>query len=197
MKALKNFKIRIRKSAVLSALLMIFFSVQIFAHCDSYDGPVIQDALKALDKEDVTLVMKWIEEEYEAEIKSLFDKTVGLKKGDTEIYSVVEKYFLETLVRVHREGEGEAYTGLKPAGSVTHFVQMADRSIEDGDVDRVLSDLDRHIRHVVAEKFEKVRELSKTKENSIAEGRAYVEAYVDYTHTLEGIEEVLMHGGHH
>src|SRR5699024_4466275 len=168
-----------------------------FDHRYSYNGSVIQDALKAMDKEDVTLKMNCIEEEYEAEIKSLFDKTIGLKKGDAEIYGVVEKYFLETLVRVHREGEGEPYTGLKPAGSVTHVVQMADRSIEDGDVDRLLSDLDRHLRHVVAEKFEKVRELSKTKENSIAEGRAYVEAYVDYTHTLEGIEEVLMHGGHH
>lgn len=197
MKALKKMKIRIGKSVLMATLLAILFSVQVFAHCDSYDGPVIRDALKALEKEDVTLVMKWIGEEYEEEIKTLFDKTIGLKKGDAEIYSIVEKYFLETLVRVHREGEGASYDGLKPAGSVTPFVMMADRSIEDGDIDGMLLRLDHHIRHVIADKYEKVRELSKFKDRSVEEGRAYVVAYVDYTHTLEGIEEVLLHGGHH
>lgn len=197
MKALKKMKIRIGKSVLMATLLAILLSVQVFAHCDSYDGPVIRDALKALEKEDVTLVMKWIGEEYEEEIKTLFDKTIGLKKGDAEIYSIVEKYFLETLVRVHREGEGASYDGLKPAGSVTPFVMMADRSIEDGDIDGMLLRLDHHIRHVIADKYEKVRELSKFKDRSVEEGRAYVVAYVDYTHTLEGIEEVLLHGGHH
>ncbi len=32
---------------------------------------------------------------------------------------------------------------------------------------------------------------------SVVEGRAYVVAYVDFTHTLEGIEAVMAHGGHH
>lgn len=197
MKVLKKIRKGFGKITFLIGVMMMIFTVQTYAHCDSFDGPVIQDALKALDSEDVKLVMKWIEEEYEEEIKNLFEKTVSLKQGDVEIYSIVEMYFLETLVRVHREGEGAAYTGLKPAGSTTPFVQMADRSIEDGDMNRVLSNIDKHFRHVIAEKFDKVRELSKTKESSIEEGRAYVEAYVDYTHTLEAIEEALLHGGHH
>src|SRR5690625_7772845 len=106
-------------------------------------------------------------------------------------------YCVETLVRVQREGEGAPYTGLNPAGSVTPFVRLADRSIEDGDLDHVLSSVGSHIRHALADKFAKVRELSKIKDRSVEDGRAYVAAYVDYTHTLEGIEEVLMHGGHH
>ena len=197
MKAIKKFKKGLGKVTVLIGILMITFTVQSFAHCDSFDGPVIQEALKALDKEDVTPLMKWIEEKHEEEIRNLFAKTVALKKGDAEIYSIVEMYFLETLVRVHREGEGAPYTGLKPAGSVTPFVRLADRSIEDGDLDHVLSNVGSHIRHALADKFAKVRKLSEIKDRSVEDGRAYVAAYVEYTHTLEGIEEVLMHGGHH
>lgn len=185
------------KIAFLFGLALFAFSTPTFAHCDSYDGPVIQDAFKALDKEDVNYVMKWILEEQEAEIEKLFDKTISLKNRDAEVYAIVEKHFLETLVRLHREMEGAPYTGLKPAGSMTPFVQMADESIEEGEVKTVIKNLNHHIEEVLTEKFAKVNALSKTKDNSVAEGRAYVEAYVEYTHTLEGIEAVLEHGGHH
>ena len=40
-------------------------------------------------------------------------------------------------------------------------------------------------------------DLEKVKDNSVAEGRAYVSAYVDYTHTLEAFEAVLAHGSAH
>lgn len=197
MKTNNKFKGVFGKAAFLLTILMLMFTVPTYAHCDSYDGPVIQDAYKALEKEDVRFVMKWIETKHEAEITNLFNKTVGLKNKDVEIYSIVEKHFLETLVRHHRETEGAPYTGLKPAGSTAPIVQMADNSIENQDVKTLLTNLGNHIQEVIAEKYEKVAALSKVKDNSVAEGRAYVAAYVDYTHTLEGIEAVLAHGGHH
>lgn len=197
MNTIKNLKNTFGKVAALLGMLLLMTSVPSFAHCDSYDGPVIQDALKALKNENVSYVMKWIEPKHESEITNLFDKTVGLKKGDADIYGIVEKHFLETLVRLHREGEGAPYTGLKPAGSATPLVQMADNSIAKQDVDTLLGKLGNHIRKVITEKYEKVAALSKVKDNSVAEGRAYVAAYVDYTHTLEAFESVLTHGGHH
>ena len=54
-----------------------------------------------------------------------------------------------------------------------------------------------HISRVITEKYEKVSELSKVKDLSVEQGRAYVDAYVDYTHTLESIEAVIAHGEHH
>lgn len=197
MKTNKKLTKTLGKVTFLLAMLMLIFNIPTYAHCDSYDGPVIQDAFKSLEKEDVSFVMKWIETKHEAEITNLFNKTVRLKSGDAEIYSIVEKHFLETLVRFHRETEGAPYTGLKPAGTTAPIVQMADNSIIHQDVKTLLTNLNHHIEAVIKEKYEKVVALSRVKDNSVAEGRAYVEAYVDYTHTLEGIEAVMAHGGHH
>ena len=197
MKTINLFKKSLGKVAFLLTMFMMVFTISSYAHCDSYDGPVIKEALKALDKGTVSLVMKWVDKEHEAEITSLFNKTVNLKKKDAEIYSIVEKHFLETLVRLHREGEGAPFTGLKPAGSTTPIIQMADKSIENNEGKTLLTNLNNHIQKVISEKFEKVNALSKVKDNSVTEGRAYVAAYVDYTHTLEAIEVTLAHGGHH
>jgi len=176
-------------------IFSIFFlsSPKIFAHCDSYDGPLIKEAFKALETNNVDLVLKWVTENQGNEIKVLFKKTYKLRTGDKEVYKIVETHFLETLVRLHRETEGAPYTGLKPAGSATPIVKMADISIETKSVDNLLSKLTAHIEKVVGEKFEKVNELQEVKDESLEKGRAYVEAYVDYTHTLEAIHGIIEH----
>jgi len=179
-------------------MFTLFSASQAFAHCDSYDGPVIKDALKAFQQNNVSLVLKWVNPEHEPEIKSLFDKTLKVKKtADKEISQIVETHFLETLVRLHREGEGEPYTGLKPAGSVTPVIHMADESIANNSADVLVTKLKAHIENDILEKYKLVQELSKTKDESVEKGRAYVAAYVNYTHTLEGLEAALKgHGGH-
>lgn len=111
---------------VLTSILLLFSSLTASAHCDSYDGPVIKDATKALETNNVNLVLKWITDEQEQEIIPLFNKTYSLKNGDKEVYAIVEKHFFETLVRLHRETEGASYTGLKPAGSTKQIIQMTD-----------------------------------------------------------------------
>lgn len=185
-------------SLVLVMMFTLFSASQAFAHCDSYDGPVIKDALKAFQQNNVSLVLKWVNPEHEREIKSLFDKTLKVKKtADKEISQIVETHFLETLVRLHREGEGEPYTGLKPAGSVTPVIHMADESIANNSADVLVTKLKAHIENDILEKYKLVQELSKTKDESVEKGRAYVAAYVNYTHTLEGLEAALKgHGGH-
>ena len=189
--AKKAFSINVR--TLLMVLSFMVVSLSGFAHCDSYDGPVIKDALKALDQNKVELVLKWIEPQQEKEVISLFHKTYALKNADQEVYSIVEKHFLETLVRLHRETEGASYTGLKPAGSMTPLVEMADNSIAQNSVEEVIKTVSNHLEQVLRERYAEVAKLSKTKDNSVKQGRAYVEAYVEYTHTLEGLEH-LLHG---
>ena len=184
-------------SIVFGSLLMLFAALPASAHCDSYDGPVIKDAEKALEENNVDLVLKWINQEQEAEIISLFRKTYDLKSGDKEVYEIVKKHFLETLVRLHRETEGAPYTGLKPAGTTKMIIQLSDKAISAGSVDDLVGRLNNHIEKIVREKYLKVAALSKVKDESVEKGREYVNSYVDYTHTLEAIHDILEHGGGH
>ena len=141
--------------------------------------------------------MKWITDEQEKEIIPLFNKTYNLKNGDKEVYAIVVKHFFETLVRLHRETEGAPYTGLKPAGSTKQIVQMTDSALHEDDIEGFIVKLDNHLNKVVHEKYQKVAELNKVKDNSKDQGRAFVEAYVDYTHTIEAIHHIIEHGAAH
>lgn len=183
------------KTLTFSLLVIFFLSAQnIFAHCDSYDGPVIKEAKEALASNNVNPVLKWVSVADEPAIIALFKKTYSLKNGDKQTYNIVEQHFLETLVRLHRATEGVGYTGLKPVGSASPIVVMADASIDNHNVDKLLTDFTAHIQKVVREKYNKVEKLSLVKNESLEKGRAYVEAYVDYTHTLEGMHAYLEHG---
>ena len=177
------------------ALLLVFAfmlaGISGFAHCDSYDGPVIKDALKALQQKKVELVLKWVEPKYEKEITAKFNQTLNLAGSNKEVNKVLETYFLETLVRLHREGEGATYTGLKPAGSMTPMIAMADHSLETKNVDEVVNTVTSHFEKLLRERYAKAAELSKTKDESVKAGREYVAAYVQYTHTLEALEHIL------
>lgn len=188
-----------RKSLKFGALPLILFAILLFssqatfAHCDSYGGPVIKDAVKALKTNDVNLVFKWLKKGQEQEITALFNKTYSLKNGDKEVYEIVEKHFFETLVRLHREMEGAPYTGLKPAGSTKQIIQMTDDAIKIGSVDDFVLKFNKHIEKVVREKYDKVAKLNKVKDNSTDQGREFVEAYVNYTHTIEALHDILEH----
>ncbi len=55
--------------AILSAIAL-FWQDKVFAHCDTLDGPVINDAKIALEKADAAPVFKWVEEGKEAEVET-------------------------------------------------------------------------------------------------------------------------------
>ena len=177
------------------ASFIFIFTNSAFAHCDSYDGPVIKDAEKALETNNVNLVLKWVTKEQEKEIITLFQKTYQLRNGDKGVYEIVEKHFFETLVRLHRETEGAPYTGLKPAGTTKQIIQMTDKALKENDVDDFLLKLNKHIDKVVREKYQKVSKLYKVKDDSVEKGREFVAAYVDYTHTVEAVHDIIEYGG--
>ena len=180
---------------LLFATFIFIFTNTASAHCDSYDGPVIKDAEMALETNNVNLILKWVTKEQEKEITTLFQKIYELRNGDKEVYEIVEKHFFETLVRLHRETEGAPYTGLKPAGTTKQIIQMTDKALKENNVDDFLLKLNNHIDKVVREKYKKVSELNKVKDDSVEKGRKFVAAYVDYTHTVEAIHDIIEHGG--
>lgn len=169
----------------------------VFAHCDTMNGPIIPEAKAALEKGDVTPVLKWVKKENEAEIKQAFAKAVAVRAKGPEAKDLADKYFLETLIRLHRAGEGAPYTGLKDE-PVEPIVALTDRALAEGTADELIKKLGGGMAEAVKQKFDKVVEAEKVKDSSIEAGREYVEAYVTYTHYVEGIHDaVKAAGGHH
>ena len=189
----------LRTTFILSLIAILsLISIQpASAHCDSFDGPALIDAEKALETNNVDLTLKWINADMEDEVVPLFHKTYSMKNGDKEIYEIVKKHFYETFVRLHREMEGAPFTGLKPAGTTAHITVMSDKALESGDFASLLKALNNHVNSQLQEKFDKTEALYKVKDNSVEEGRAYVEAYVDYTHSLEAVHDILSSGAGH
>ena len=98
----------------LASAVLLLAPTAASAHCDGLDGPVVTAARKALESGNVNLVLIWVQKNDEAEIASAFQKTLSVRKLNAQVKDLADTYFFETLVRVHRAGEGEPYTGLKP-----------------------------------------------------------------------------------
>jgi hypothetical protein len=167
------------------------------AHCDSLDGPVVAAARAALAAEDADLVLGWVLPEHEAEIRAAFDRTLRVRAQSPEARELADLWFFETLVRVHREGEGAPYTGLKPEGwEAPALILAADRALEEGRIDGLADRVAAHVGREVREKYEQVRALQDHDPADVAATRRYVAAYVEYTHLLEALQH-LLHGGAH
>jgi len=119
--------------AALIMILVLATAGNALAHCDTLDGPVVNLARQALAKGDVKIILPWVSAEKEGEIRKAFDLTMAVRgKGEKE-KELADMYFFETLVRVHREGEGAPYTGLKPAGlDLGPAIPAADKALESG-----------------------------------------------------------------
>lgn len=167
-----------------------------WSHCDTMGGPVIADARIALERSDVTPVLKWVKPESEAEIRAAFAKTLSVRALGAEARELADRYFFETLVRIHRAGEGAPYTGLKDA-PVEPIVAMADRAIAEGSDRAMIEAIAGHMTEAIGEKFRAVLEASKRKDASVEAGREYVEAYVIFMHYVEGIHAAIASAGAH
>ena len=165
----------------------------VLAHCDGMDGPVVKAAQKALAEGNVNLVLVWVQPGDEGAIKTAFPKTLAVRKLSPEARELADMYFFETLVRIHRAGEGAPIHGLKPAGrDLGPVIPAADKAIADGKVEPLLKLLPAAAHDGIRKHFKEVLAKKHYKEDDVQAGRAYVEAYVTFMHAAEGIHE----GGH-
>lgn len=155
------------------------------AHCDTLEGPVISTAREALAKGDVTPVLKWVKVADEDAIRAAFDRTATVRKQSAEAAALADTWFFETLVRIHRAGEGAPYTGLKSGGVEEPGIAAADHSMASGKVDEVLAETIHPLEAALKAKFERVMALRPHADHNVEAGREYVEAYVDYVHFAE------------
>lgn len=177
-----------------------FLLVWAIGHCDGMDGPVVTLARKALEAANVKLVLPWVRAEDEAEIIHAFDHAQAVRKLGPEALKLADVHFFETLVRVHRAGEGAPYTGLKPAGrDLGPAIPAADKALEDGSIGRVVELLTDAIRDGIHEHFHAAKNRERFNPNDVRAGREYVEAYVPYIHYVERLWEAATapaHGHH-
>ncbi len=177
---------------------VILSGARVEAHCDTMDGPVVVDAKAALAKADVSGVLKWVKAEQEKDIRSAFKKTLGVRAKGPDARELADLYFFETLVRVHRAGEGAPYTGIKPAGTDPGpAVSAADRALEQGNVDELAKRIGELAEAGVRERFARANEAKEHANHNTEAGREFVEAYVVFVHYVEGLHNTVAgHGGH-
>jgi hypothetical protein len=167
------------------------------AHCDTLGGPVIADAKTALEKGDITPVLKWVSAKDEAEIRDAFTRTVAVRKTSPEARDFADRYFFETLVRVHRQGEGAPYTGLK-SEEPEAVITAADLALEKGTLEALEKALVEETMHGLRERFETLKVAREHAGHNVDAGRRYVAAYVDFMHYAEKLHQVAVqtHGEH-
>ena len=180
-----------RNSVTAQIILAILFATTVIigmhnsaaAHCDTMDGPVVQDARTALNLKDVTPVLKWVRAADEKAVRAAFNKALSAQGKKQQ--EVLEKKFFESLVKIHRAGEGAPFTGLKPAGEVEPAVAAADKALSSGSADAVTKLMTDTVDRGIRQRYEKVAEALKHKDDSVQKGREFVAAYVEYTHYVE------------
>jgi hypothetical protein len=190
-----------RSTSAFTAVLVTIGSFALFAgvaqaHCDSTSGPVIPEAKAALATGNVTPILKWVAPENEAEVRRAFASAVAVRGQGDEARALADQYFLETLVRLHRAGEGAPYTGISNA-PVEPIIALTDAAIKQGSPEDLLKKLTAHLETALKAKFDKVVQAEREKDKSVEAGRRFVAAYVDYTHYVEGIHAALTASEHH
>ena len=189
------------KTAKYAALVVLLISLSLasraLAHCDSMDGPVIKDAQRALQNNDLTPVLKWVSAKDERTVRQVFDLVASTRGESEAAQKIADNYFFETLVRIHRASEGEGFTGLKPTGSVEPAIAATDRALAEGDIEELADKIAAAVRDGIKKRFNEAYEKKSTAEDSIVQGREYVEAYVQLTHFIEAIHHTVSHGASH
>lgn len=182
-----------KKTTIVAGVLglLLLAAAPVLAHCDTFEGPVVQEARVALEKGNVTPLLKWVPKADEGEIEQAFHATLRVRALGPEARAMADRYFFETLVRIHRTGEGEPYTGLKSDDAIPTAVVKADESLAGGDVDDLARRIAAHVEKAVRERFAEAAAAKKHKDESVEAGRAYVAAYVRFVHLAEHIHLIL------
>jgi acetylornithine deacetylase/succinyl-diaminopimelate desuccinylase-like protein len=101
---------------------------------------------------------------------------------------VADRWFFETVVRVHRAVEGAAFTGSKPAGlDVGPVIPAAERALESGSVDGLVNVLCDAVRSEVERRHARAMALKAHADESVPDARAYVDAMLGlqvWAHTV-------------
>lgn len=176
-------------------VLLVLFAIFLFpdkalAHCDTMDGPVVKAAQAALKTRNVNLVLIWVPKKDEAAVKQAFRQTLVVRSLNRAARELADRYFFETVVRIHRADEGEPYTGLKPKGTdLGPVIPVADKAIDSGSVEPLLKLFPGNSRAEIQHRFRDAIAKKNFNKDDVEAGRKYVGAYVSFLQYLEHLYE--------
>lgn len=178
-----------RRVVITAAIAAVCLSISVpaFAHCDALDGPVVKAAAAALQSGDLTPALRWVAGEQEGELRAAFADARAVREGGARARALADRYFFETIVRLHRQSEGEPYTGLQAAGHIPEALADADRAIDNGNVDRLVEAITRRTAEGLRARFGEAMARRAHANDSVEAGRHYVAAYVAFMHHVESL----------
>ncbi|MDF2628621.1 MAG: hypothetical protein K0R39_2452 [Symbiobacteriaceae bacterium] len=191
-------------AALVAALLLAGAAVLLpaqpaLAHCDSVGGPVVTAARQALAQDDVNLILPYIKAAAETELTAAFGEAREAMKQGGKAAELAEHWFAETAVRLHRQGEGAAYTGLKYDTDFGPALHAAEEAVETGDLHHVVEVLDEALIAQLEAKYHAIIETREAaaKEGTVAANRAAVEAVLAFETYVHAIDEAIKAADHH
>ncbi|NMM18203.1 MAG: hypothetical protein HHJ14_14100 [Cellulomonas sp.] len=165
------------------------------AHCDTAEGPAVKDGRTALQTGNINHALAWIPADGEAELRDVFEKARKVRTLGAEAAELADRLFLETMVRIHRMGEGVGFTGIQPAGTqIDPVVAAADAAIAQGSDAALLPMVPAERRAELHERFRAALAVKDFDVDDVAAGRRYLAAYVSFFKYAEG--EDHEHHGH-
>ena len=181
---------RLLRVGSFGAAILFFSPLPASAHCDGLDGPVVAAARKALNSGDPNYVVIWVQPKDEAEVRRALFKAIAVRKVNAEARELADRYFFETLVRLHRAGEGAPYSGLKPAGrDIGPAIPLADKAVASGIDTELATFVAKEAALGVHEKFADLQRKRNFRPDDLAAGRNYVASYVAFVHYAEGLPQ--------
>ncbi len=176
-------------------LLTALKPVTVQAHCDTAEGPAVKDGRKALETGNINYALKWIPADAEAEMRDVFEKALKVRTLGAEAAELADRLFLETMVRIHRMGEGVGFTGIQPVGTqIDPVVNAADEAIALGSDADLLPMVSQERRVELDKRFQGALAIKDFDVDDVAAARRYIAAYVTFFKYAEG--EDHEHHGH-
>lgn len=170
------------------------FAAPATAHCDGIDGPVVAAARRALEARDPNPVLIWVQPDDEGAVREALREAIAVRRLGPEAREMADRYFFETLVRLHRAGEGAPYTGLQAAGrDLGPAIPLADRAVASGSDREIAGFISDEAARGVHERFEDLQRKRRFDPADIKAGRDYVASYVAFVHFVEGLHQAASH----
>jgi len=185
------------RCAVVLLSSIFLFSTAAFPHCDREDGPVVADGRSALASGSIDGALKWVGPDQEGELRKAFELAVSVRGNGVDALKLADQWFLESLVRLHRETEGETYAGIKSSEvPLPPAIVHADQALDEGKLGELAQHIGGAASSGVQARFQRALDAKARMGESVEAGRAYTAAYAEYVRYVEILDAAIRADAH-